>query len=189
VKSPTEVEIKFLIENMPALVRRLRAAGFHRVTPRRHEHNTMYDLPGQPLRKRGELLRLRKYGAAWTLTHKTKGRTGKHKSRAESETALSDGLQMQHILAALGYRPSFVYEKFRAQWSDGSGHVVIDETPIGSIGEIEGKPQWIDAAAKALCISASQYITDSYAGLFFAWKRRAHSGARNMTFAEVRRQR
>jgi adenylate cyclase class 2 len=189
VKSATEVEIKFQIENLRTLERHLRAVGFRRVTPRQHEYNTMYDLPGQPLRRRGELLRLRKYGTTWTLTHKSKGRAGKHKSRAESETAVSDGQQMHRILAVLGYRPSFIYEKFRAEWSDGRGHVVIDETPIGNIGEIEGKPRWIDATAKALGISASQYITDSYAGLFFAWKRRTRSPAQNMTFAEVERRR
>ncbi len=32
--------------------------------------NTLYDLPGEVLRGRKELLRLRKYGADWTLKEK-----------------------------------------------------------------------------------------------------------------------
>jgi len=182
-----EVEIKFCVEDMRALGLRLRKAGFHRVTARTHELNTLYDLPGQALRRRGELLRLRKYGDHWILTHKAKGKTGRHKSRAETETRVSDGVEMDGILRALGFRPSFRYEKFRAEWSDGKGHVVIDETPIGNLGEIEGPARWIDRTARVLAVHASQYITRSYAELFLDWKRRTRSTARNMTFAEVRR--
>ena len=48
---------------------------------------------------------------------------------------------MSHaILTALGFRPSFRYEKYRAEWTDGSGEVVIDRTPIGDLAEIAGTP-------------------------------------------------
>ena len=53
-----EVEIKFRIADQKALARALRHAGFKQVTPSTHEMNSLYDLPGQKLRKRGELLRL-----------------------------------------------------------------------------------------------------------------------------------
>ena len=33
------------------MTRRLKAAGFRLITPRTHEMNTLYDLPGTPLRK------------------------------------------------------------------------------------------------------------------------------------------
>jgi adenylate cyclase class 2 len=183
--SPQEIEIKFRVEDVRALNRRLRAAGFWRVTPPTHEMNTLYDVRGLALRKRGELLRLRKYGEAWVLTHKAKGSVGRHKTRIETETRVADGPKMDAILLALGFQPTFRYEKYRAEWSDGSGHVVVDETPIGNFGEIEGAARWIDATAKALAISAADYITDTYAGLFFAWKRRMRSAAREMTFKAV----
>ena len=35
--------------------------------------NTLYDLPGEVLSGRKELLRIRQYGSEWTLTHKAKG--------------------------------------------------------------------------------------------------------------------
>jgi adenylate cyclase class 2 len=177
-----EIEIKFQIEDARQLVRRLRAAKFRRITPRTHEINTLYDLPGQPLRKRGDLLRLRKYGKDWVLTHKSKGTVGRHKTRIEIETKVDDGEKMNAILLALGFQPTFRYEKFRAEWGDLDGHVVVDETPIGNFGEIEGPGNWIDKTAKALGIRPQDYITDTYAGLFFTWKRRTRSPVKEMTF-------
>jgi adenylate cyclase class 2 len=187
--SHQEIEIKFRIGDLGVLRRKLRAAGFRRITRRTHEMNTLYDLPGQPLRKRGDLLRLRKYGSEWVLTHKAKGKAGRHKTRVETETRVTDGRKMDVILQALGFAPTFRYEKFRAEWTDGKGHVVVDETPIDNFGEIEGPARWIDQTAKRLGILSSQYITDTYAGLFFAWKQRARSPAKEMTFAVIGRRR
>jgi adenylate cyclase class 2 len=148
--------------------------------------NTLYDLPGQPLRKRGQLFRLRKYGSEWTLTHKAKGKAGRHKTRVEQETKVADGIAMEAILFALHFKPTFRYEKFRAEWSDGKGHVVVDETPIGNFGEIEGSPRWIDRTARRLQLAPSDYITDTYAALFFRWKRQTRATAGEMTFAVIR---
>jgi adenylate cyclase, class 2 len=184
-----EVEIKFRVESLRSLTGALRASGFRLKTRRTHEMNTLYDLPGFQLRKRGELLRLRKYGAEWVLTHKGKGKVGRYKTRAELETSVANGLKMDSILRALGFSPTFRYEKFRAEWSDGKGHVVVDETPIGNLGEIEGPPRWIDHTAKGLGIARADYITQSYAELFFEWKRRTGSSASEMTFAAIQHRR
>jgi len=181
-----EVEIKFRITDVRSFTRALKAAGFKRITPSTHEINTLYDLPGQKLRKRGEMLRLRRYGKEWTLTHKSKGTTGRHKVRVERETRVEMGEQVDAILGALGFAPSFRYEKYRAEWSDGKGHIVVDETPIGNYGEIEGAARWIDRTAHALGIAQSDYITQTYAPMFFAWKRRTRSSANEMTFRAVR---
>jgi adenylate cyclase class 2 len=183
-----EVEIKFLIEDLRRLERRLRSAGFRRITPRTHEVNTLYDTPQLTLRSRGELLRVRQYGKRWILTHKAKGTSARHKSRIETETELGDGEKMAAILHALGFAPSFRYEKFRSEWSDGQGHVVLDETPIGQVAEIEGKPRWIDATAKQLGVSRAQYITQNYAAMFFEWKAKTGSPAEEMTFKAIKKQ-
>jgi adenylate cyclase, class 2 len=170
--SNREVEIKFRVENADNLTAGLEIEGFHLITPRTREMNTLYEQPGGELRKRGALLRLREYGPKWTLTYKDKTgpQSGRHKSRREIETVVENGPAMTQMLEALGYSPSFRYEKFRSEWSDSTGHVVIDETPIGTFGEIEGPPQWIDATAQRLQIPASDYIKASYAELFQAWK-------------------
>src|SRR6266436_696961 len=182
-----EIEIKFRVDDLRALARKLRAAGFRVTTRRTHEMNTLYDLPGGLLRARQELLRLRKYGSEWTLTHKSGKKAGRHSSREELETGVSDGKQMDLILRALGYAPSFRYEKFRAEWTEGKGQVVVDETPIGNFCEIEGAPRWIDATAKKLGVSGEDYITTNYAGLFLDWKARTKSRAEEMTFKAVRK--
>jgi len=177
-----EIEIKFRVADLRALARKLRASGFHAITQRTHEMNTLYDLSGEVLRARKELLRLRKYGSDWTLTHKSGKKTGRHSSRVELEASVDDGKQMDLILRALGYAPSFRYEKFRAEWTDGKGQVVVDETPIGNFCEIEGAPRWIDATAKKLGVKRADYITMNYAGLFAEWRARTKSSAEEMTF-------
>jgi adenylate cyclase, class 2 len=184
--SDHEVEIKFRIIDFDALTDRLRDSGFQQVTPRTHELNTLYDQRSK-LRRRGALLRLRQYGPRWTLTYKDRSnsRPGRHKSRREIETGVKDGEAAGRIIEALGLKPSFSYEKFRSEWSDGVGHVVLDETPIGNYGEIEGPPEWIDLTAERLEITRDQYITASYAELFLAWKRKSRSKAEHMLFAEI----
>ncbi|HKV92665.1 MAG TPA: class IV adenylate cyclase [Candidatus Angelobacter sp.] len=187
VPSDREVEIKFLIDDMDAVTGRLKDAGFSVITPRTHEFNTLYDQPGAKLRRRGALLRLRKFGEKWTLTYKDKSGPsgGRHKSRREIETLIENGEAAARIFESLGFQPSFRYEKFRSEWADSTGHVVLDETPIGAYGEIEGPPKWIDATARLLLIAPSQYITLSYTELFAAWKRKTKSKATEMTFAAV----
>jgi adenylate cyclase class 2 len=180
-----EIEIKLRVSDLRGLTRRLRAAGFHLITRRTHEMNTIYDFLGLPLRKRGELLRLRKYGSEWVLTHKTKGTTGRHKARVETESRIADGTKLDAILHALGFRPTFRYEKFRAEWSDGKGHVVVDQTPIGNFAEIEGAARWIDQTARTLKIEPADFITQSYIELFFDWKKDNRSPATEMTFQAI----
>ena len=187
MSSSHEVEIKFRIADIEKLVARLRQLGFQQVTPRTHEMNTLFDLPGHPLRGRGDVLRLRKYGETWVLTHKTKSekKDGPHKTRVETETGVDNGEKMEAILRSLQFEPSFRYEKFRAEWKGEKGNVVIDETPIGTYGEIEGPPEWIDSVARDLEIDRKNYITATYAGLFNSWKQRTKSTAQEMTFDAV----
>ncbi len=187
MSSSNEIEIKFRVDDIESLMARLRELGLKQITPRTHEMNTLFDLPGHPLRNRGDLLRLRKYGESWVLTHKAKSKEkdGPHKMRVETETRVEDGEKMEAILRALQFEPSFRYEKFRAEWEGEQGHVVIDETPIGNFAEIEGPAEWIDSMAGKLGIQRGDYIKETYAGLFFAWKRETGSSAQEMTFDAV----
>jgi adenylate cyclase class 2 len=182
-----EIEIKFRVPDLATLSARLRQLGLKQITPRTHEMNILFDLPGRPLRAKGDLLRLRKYGDAWLLTHKAKSadEDGPHKIRIETETRVEDGEKMEAILTALQFQPAFRYEKFRAEWQADQGHVVVDETPIGNFAEIEGPPEWIDSLALDLGVTQNDYITETYAALFFAWKRQSQSPAEEMTFEAI----
>ncbi len=181
-----EIEIKFRVPDLNSLTARLENLGLKQITPRTHEMNILFDLPGRPLRAKGDLLRLRKYGDTWLLTHKAKTTDdGLHKIRVETETLVADGAKMEAILIALQFQPVFRYEKFRAEWQSDRGHVVIDETPIGNFAEIEGPPDWIDSIARDLGVAPADYITETYAALFFAWKYQSKSPAQEMTFAAL----
>ena len=181
-----EVEIKFAIHDLEAIRQRLRELRFKEETPRTHEMNTLYDHQ-EEMRRRGEVLRIRKYGDKWTLTHKEKSQDARHKTRMETETRVDDGEALDQVFRAMGFEPAFRYEKFRSEWSDGSGHVVLDETPIGNVGEIEGPPEWIDRIARQLGVNERNYITKSYMELFREWAEKNHSSAKEMTFAAMAR--
>lgn len=188
-----EIELKFSVADLPALEISLRELGFHLDTPRTFECNTLYDTPDRTLLAGKQLLRIRQYGDTWLLTHKLQPTEltpddARYKRRIETETTLADGNALATIFASLGYLPVFRYEKFRAEWSDPehSGHLVLDETPIGVYAELEGEPNWIDATLLRLGIPTENCTTESYGKLFLAWKARTHSEAENLTFDAIK---
>lgn len=168
---PVETEIKLRlpggVEPAHELLKRY---GFREVSARELEADQVFDLPDQALRLSGRLLRLRHRGSNWTLTYKGPPRAGRHKSREEIETQLSDGYAFQAILEAVGYVQSFRYEKyrtnFRSETNPQDGLITLDETPIGDFLELEGPEYWIDATAGYLGFRPQDYITASYATLY-----------------------
>ncbi|MGH9588264.1 MAG: class IV adenylate cyclase [Acidobacteriaceae bacterium] len=187
--SAVETEVKFRIENVPHLEQHLRTLGFRVVTPRTFERNTLYDTPDRHLRSRHSILRIRRYGDRWLLTHKCMPAdhdpASRHKRRLETETAVADGDALGIIFCQLGYEPVFIYEKWRAEYSDGNGHCVLDETPIGDFAELEGPEEWIDAISARLGLDPTSLMTLSYGRLFEQWRTATASRARDMTFAEL----
>jgi adenylate cyclase, class 2 len=193
---PIETEIKFRIDNLAALSGRLASSGFRLQTPRTFESNTLYDTSDRQLRARTEILRIRSYAGRWTLTSKRPpagwSPQDRHKHRIETETALADGSALAEIFVSFGLVAAFRYEKWRTEWSDGEGHCVVDETPIGDYAELEGPaatPEgasaWIDRVAAQLGVDPAQYITLSYGRLFEEWRARTRSSAEHLTFAAI----
>ena len=188
-----ETEIKIRVDDPAVFSLRLEEAGFHLQTPRAFESNTLYDTPDRRMRARTEILRIRGYAGRWTVTHKRlpAAETGlnsegdPHKHRIETETTVGDGQPLAEIFLALGLTPAFRYEKWRTEWSDGEGHCVLDETPIGIYAELEGESAWIDRTAARLQIAREQYITLSYGRLFEQWCEEHGSAAENLTFAAI----
>ena len=184
---PVETEIKFRVDDLPGLSSRLVLARFTLQTPRSFEANVLYDTPTRQMRARTEILRIRNYAGRCILTHKRLPDVGPgedaHKHRIETETEVSDGSVLAQIFHSIGLTPAFRYEKWRTEWSDGEGHCVVDETPIGDFAELEGSAEWIDRAAAALGIDPASYITLSYGRLFEQWRQRVGSAAPDLTFA------
>jgi adenylate cyclase class 2 len=186
---PVETEIKFRVHDLDGLTRRLTAAGFRLQTPRTFESNVLYDTPDRQLRARTEILRIRDYAGQWIVTHKRLPDVGpgedSHKHRIEIETEVADGDALAEIFLSLGLTPAFRYEKWRTEWTDGEGHCVVDETPIGDYAELEGSAEWIDRAAHRIGLDPADYITLSYGRLFDLWRERHNSTIQNLTFTAV----
>jgi adenylate cyclase class 2 len=187
---PIETEIKFRAADLDALAARLQSAGFHIETPRSFESNILYDTPDRQMRARTEILRIRSYAGHWTLTHKRlpgHGTPGedRHKHRIETETSVVHGAALADLFLSLGLVAAFRYEKWRSEWSDGEGHCVIDETPIGNYAELEGASDWIDQAAVRLGVDSSSYITLSYGRLFDLWRTEHRSNVEELTFSAI----
>jgi adenylate cyclase, class 2 len=184
-----ETEIKFRVADRAGLESRLDENGFHLETPSTFESNTLYDTSERTLRARHELVRIRKYGERWVLTHKRVPDDGvgedRHKHRVETETEVTDGAALVEVFRALGLAPVFTYEKRRTEWADGEGHCVIDETPIGVFAELEGAPAWIDRRCVELGVAEEDRLILSYGRLFELWKQASGSSARDLTFDAI----
>lgn len=184
-----EIEAKFRVSDVQALTERLHALCFHTITRRTFERNTLFDTPDRKLRAIQSILRIRKYGDRWVLTHKclppNNDPNARHKHRVEIETEIADGEALGEVFEQLGYQPVFVYEKWRAEYADATGHCVVDETPIGAFAELEGPEDWIDAVSQKLGLEASSLMTLSYGRLFEDWCRETGKPIRDMTFDAV----
>jgi len=186
--SGIETEVKFRVGNVARLEERLCAANFQLETARTFERNVLYDTPERRLRLDRQILRIRQYGEKWVLTHKAipaDGDTGTYKQRVETETTIGDGATVAAIFGLLGYIPAFTYEKYRTEWTDGTGHCVIDETPLGTFAELEGPEAWIDLTAAALAVNPSDLTNLSYGRMFEVWKEETRSPVNDLTFAEI----
>jgi adenylate cyclase, class 2 len=196
-----ETEIKLRVRRLPDLMRRLRKIGA-RALGRVFEENTLYDTPNADFRRHGRLLRLRvetsKFGHRdATLTSKApppdRARRGfrksspRHKQRLEREAAVRDPARADRLLQAIGLRPSFRYEKYRTSFRLNGLHLDLDETPVGTFLELEGRPAAIDRTARALGYSARAYIRGTYWDLYAADCRRRGRKPKNMVFPRKNR--
>ena len=191
MKLPRETEIKLTVPNLHALRRRLRRLGFRAIKARHFESNRIFDFPDLRLRRARCLLRLRFEGARCQVTFKgVPARTGKYKVRSEIESHVADGIRFRQILECLGLQETFRYDKYRTTYrrKEDAGRARppiadLDETPIGNYLELEGSARWIDAVAREIGCGPKDYITASYAALYFKKCRAEGRHAGNMIFA------
>jgi adenylate cyclase class 2 len=191
-----ETEIKLRIADLPALIRKLR-----RLKVVEHgrvlERNTLYDTPGSDLRLRGRLLRLRRETPAPSKTIRggarrsvvtskapaPASRGSRYKEKLEREVEVRSPSRWPSALRALGWRPSFRYEKYRTTFRLRGLHLDLDETPVGVFLELEGIPRTIDRVARALGFAPRHYIRGTYWDVYAADCRRRGRAPRNMLFS------
>jgi adenylate cyclase class 2 len=166
---PRETEIKLRLASVEAARDSLRRIGARLARERHFEDNVLFDDAAGSLRTSGTVLRLRRTPGEAVLTFKgPREFAGGVKSREERETTVGDADELLAILRRLGYEPQFRYQKHRETWTHRGQEIEVDETPIGPFLEIEGDAEGIHAVAAELGFSRSDYVTDSYVGLFFA---------------------
>ncbi|HXH68253.1 MAG TPA: class IV adenylate cyclase [Candidatus Limnocylindrales bacterium] len=113
----------------------------------------------------------------------------RHKVREEIETELTDGATMRRIFEGLGLRGWFRYEKYRTTYIVPGRHawakgllIEVDETPIGTFVELEGRAEAIDRAAKELGYSARDYVLKNYLVLYLEDCKRRGEQPKDMVF-------
>ena len=115
----------------------------------------------------------------------------RHKVREEIETELTDGATLQRMFEGLGLRGWFRYEKYRTTYMLPARHgwakgllIEVDETPIGTFVELEGKAEAIDRAAKELGYTPRDYVLKNYLVLYVEECKRRGEQPRDMLFGE-----
>ncbi|MDX1616603.1 MAG: class IV adenylate cyclase [Candidatus Promineifilaceae bacterium] len=180
-----EIEVKFLVDDLETMRRRLDEVGARRVRERTHEYNIRYDNGWGGLQLQGKLLRLRQDTAA-KITFKGEPKTGRESEarvREELEIEVQDFETMDAILRRVGFEAVQVYEKYRETYELGEElEVVLDELPYGNFVELEGEEAAIRGAADELGLDWERRILENYLALMERLKAAAALSFDDLTF-------
>jgi len=179
-----EREIKLLFESPAEARAAILATGAAPLRCRRLQEDAMFDTGDESLRRRGCALRVRSESGRSLLTFKGPIQPGRMKTREEHETVVSDGEVLTRVLEALGLHVWFRYQKFREEFAAEDATIALDETPIGTFVEIEGGERAIEHMAQALGRDASDFLLDSYRGLFLRRREQYGLTGAHMMFAD-----
>jgi adenylate cyclase class 2 len=160
------------------------ACGATPMLGRRLQEDSLLDTAEEELRRRRCVLRVRMENGKSRLTFKGPVQPGRVTVREEVETVVGDGGILLRVLEELGLHVWFRYQKYREEFAREDVIVAIDETPVGVFVEIEGSEQGIAAMADALGRLQSDYIQDSYRGLFLRHREEFGLAGQDMLFDE-----
>jgi adenylate cyclase, class 2 len=163
----------------------IEAAGATPLRGRRLQDDHLLDTDDEALRRRRCVLRVRLENGKSRLTFKGPAETSTMKVREELETFVGDGEVVLRVLEEVGFHVWFRYQKYREEFSHEDVIVAIDETPVGTYVEIEGSERGIASMAQALGRGQSDYLVDSYRGLFLQRRADFKLTGRDMLFEDV----
>lgn len=164
-----EIEVKFVLDDLAAMRRRVMAMGAVLKAPRTYENNVTYDTAEGRLRQAGRLLRLRR-DRRNVLTYKEPlpYEDADFKVRQEFEVEVSDFAQAQAIVERLGFAASMRYEKYRETFAYEGAEIVLDELPVGNFMEIEATREQIRSITTALGLDFATRLRGSYGDILEA---------------------
>jgi adenylate cyclase class 2 len=177
-----EREVKLRFDTAEAARAAVMATGATPMRGRRLQEDSLLDTASEDLRRGRSALRVRVDGGRSLLTFKGPVQPGIIKVREELETLVGDGHLLLRVLEKLGYHIWFRYQKYREEFALDDCVVAIDETPVGVFVEIEGGEQGIGRVAQALGRGPTDYVLDSYRGLFVTHCAQRGLQARDMLF-------
>jgi adenylate cyclase class 2 len=178
----TEREVKLRFASPEEARAAIVAAGAAPLRCRRLQEDALLDTDDESLRRRQCALRIRTESGKSLMTFKGPLQPGSMKVREEHETVIADGEVLEHVFQELGLHVWFRYEKYREEYAAEDVTIAIDETPVGTFVEIEGGEQGILAMTEALCRSPSDFILDSYRGLFISHRDKFGFSGNHMVF-------
>jgi adenylate cyclase class 2 len=165
--SDRELEVKFHVNDLTEMERRLVELKATLIQPRTHEYNLRFDTPGGSLAQAESMLRLRRDSASHITFKGPSSTLGGVLARQEIEFTVNDFSSAQKLIEALGFRSKFVYEKQRTTYLLDGMKVTLDEMPYGPFVEIEGHgPAPIQAAAEKLKLDWSRSLPETYISIF-----------------------
>ena len=178
-----EIEVKFLIFNLPALLENIKRLGALELRPRMLEANLRFDTSDRRLSNRAQVLRLRQDDQA-ILTFKSPGEIVDGViSRTELEVVVSNFQSTRAILEALGFQVFMTYEKYRQNFQLNSLVASVDEMPYGNFIELEGSsPEHVRATAALLGLDWDQRINLSYTALLGLYNQNTGHALRDISF-------
>jgi adenylate cyclase class 2 len=178
-----EIEVKFYISNIDAIIEYLEGSGAKLIQPRTLETNLRFDTPERLLSNSYKVLRLRQDTKA-RLTYKGPARSLEGaRVRQEIEFVVENFRSARLFLEALGYQIVMIYEKFRSSYELNSVEISIDEMPYGNFVEIEGPSvEEIQLVNQRLGLNWDAKIPSSYSVLFEQLKEKKTLLFRDMIF-------
>lgn len=184
ITGSVEREIKLRFASVEKAREAVLATGATPLLGRRLQEDALLDTEDELLRRRRCVLRIRIENGKSRITFKGPVQPSIVKVRQELETLVGDGELLLGIFEALGFHIWFRYQKYREEFSHEDVTVAIDETPVGVFVEIEGSEPGIGAMADALGRTTSDYIVDSYRGLFLRHRDECGLAGSDMVFEE-----
>lgn len=186
-----ETEVKVAVTALGEFQRRLSGIPHEQLSARHFEDNALLDYADGRLRRQGCLLRVRAAGGVASVTFKgPPAESALYKIREELEMRVESAAAALRIFEQLGLHVWFRYQKYRTEYriggrdEDSRVSLALDETPIGAYAEFEGGQEAIRQAAASMGYTSSQFLRDSYYGLYLEFCRARGLPAADMVFDE-----
>jgi len=177
-----ETEVKFNLSDVQSVRERIMELGAD-VKNRVFETNMRFDDVHESLLRNKSLLRLRR-DAKNRLTYKSEPaiKDDQFKTFRELEVQVSDFTTMKLILEHLGFHQAQIYEKWRETFIFNDTMLCLDTMPFGDFLEIEGKKEYIKAAASKIGLQWGKRITLNYLAIFDVIRQKLNLPFTDVTF-------